>query len=108
MPGTSYSSRDENPKSCVGFYCLYEPTHNTPGAPKFSNDEICRNGIVDNDNGRVDEDPYCPMVSGVSAPPPPLTNNTFNIYTFTRTFSISINNQYTISMNCLSIHPLSR
>jgi hypothetical protein len=27
-------------------------------------------GIDDNGNGRVDEEPYCTVVPGVSAPPP--------------------------------------
>ena len=29
-------------------------------------DEICRNGIDDNDNGRVDEEPYLVMLSLVN------------------------------------------
>jgi hypothetical protein len=35
-----------------------------------SQDEICRNGIDDNLNGRVDEDPYCTEVPGQSKPRP--------------------------------------
>ena len=61
LPGSSYSSRDENPKDCSGFYCINYPIRNSPGEPKFSNDEICRNGIDDNGNGKVDEDPYRPV-----------------------------------------------
>jgi hypothetical protein len=36
----------------------------------ISQDEFCRNGIDDDDDGRVDESVYCTEVPGVSKPRP--------------------------------------
>lgn len=37
---------------------------------ELRDDEICRNGIDDNGDGRVDEEPYCTVIPGKSSPPP--------------------------------------
>ncbi|MDR4510659.1 MAG: hypothetical protein MRJ93_03020 [Nitrososphaeraceae archaeon] len=60
VPGPT--SLEENPEleECLTAHCdlpLYD-------------DEICRNGIDDDGDGRVDEDPYCSDVPGKSAPAP--------------------------------------
>lgn len=70
IPGPPYSDEDEAGEKC-GFagpfpYCL-EPADENPGAPIFRQGEICRNGLDDNGNGRVDEEPYC-AVTSESAP----------------------------------------
>jgi len=62
-PNEERSGEDEDDKEeCVVKYCdLPLP---------ISNDEICRNGIDDNLDGRTDEDPYCTEVPGESKPRP--------------------------------------
>jgi hypothetical protein len=37
---------------------------------ELRDDEICGNGIDDNGDGRVDEEPYCTVIPGKSSPPP--------------------------------------
>lgn len=49
--------------------CIADPFCDVP-IPIYQ-DEICRNGIDDNLDGRVDEDPYCSEVPGKSKPRPP-------------------------------------
>jgi hypothetical protein len=60
IPGPSYSEEDPALEECVVEHC------NIP----FYDDEICRNGIDDDDDGRVDEDPYCTVIPGKSGPAP--------------------------------------
>jgi hypothetical protein len=60
IPGPSYSEEDPALEECVVEHC------NIP----FYNDEICRNGIDDDGDGRVDEDPYCTVVPGKSGSAP--------------------------------------
>jgi hypothetical protein len=62
-PNEERAGEDEEDKEeCVVTYCdLSLP---------ISNDEICRNGKDDNLDGRIDEDPYCTVVSGESKPRP--------------------------------------
>jgi hypothetical protein len=61
IPGPTRSEELKLEEECVAAYC---------GLP-LSNDEICRNGIDDDKDGRrVDEDPYCNEVPGVSSPRP--------------------------------------
>jgi hypothetical protein len=47
-------------------------TVSDPGNSKpleLRDDEICRNGIDDNSDGKVDEEPYCTVIPGESEPP---------------------------------------
>ena len=70
-PGTNTvpaPAEGKNIKCTIFFGCIEDPIL-APGASKpmvLRDDEICRNGIDDNDNGRVDEEPYCVLLSLVN------------------------------------------
>jgi hypothetical protein len=62
-PDEEGADKEEDEEECVVEFC------DVPFP--ISQDEICRNGIDDNLDGRVDEDPYCTEVPGKSKPRPP-------------------------------------
>lgn len=73
-PGTNTIPAEEKVnEKCVFFVfsCVQEPILDPGGAKplELRDDEICRNGIDDNGNGRVDEEPYCTVIPGESGPP---------------------------------------